>query len=276
MNTLALTISIAGFLIMLIGISFYFSSLIKNKVPVVPVTLFLSLIIGVTSGVYSFYLVLPNTLLAVLPIAIPATLSIFMASFFIFVFSQKKTPIGDIKVNVGDSVLPFETKNSKGELFSTSDLKGQRTLLKFYRGAWCPYCSRELSMFEEMKTIFDQYNVKVIALSGDNTEQAAGHIQRDNLSYTLLSDPELAVVKLYGVEHHKSFGADSDNIMTVFGLPFPKPYQFKFKSMSIPTSILIDENGVIQWIDQSEDYRLRASQDRIVEALEKNFGKAIQ
>jgi len=35
--------------------------------------------------------------------------------------------------------------------------------------------------------------------------------------------------------------------------------EMKFKRMSIPTSILIDENGKILWIDQSEGYRLRAS-----------------
>jgi len=41
--------------------------------------------------------------------------------------------------------------------------------------------------------------------------------------------------------------------------------------MSIPTSILIDEKGIIKWIDQSEDYRLRANYQRVMQALANSF-----
>ena len=44
--------------------------------------------------------------------------------------------------------------------------------------------------------------------------------------------------------------------------------------MAIPTTLLIDENGIIQWIDQSEDYRLRASMERVMAAVEKAFDRA--
>tara|TARA_B110000211_G_scaffold228326_2_gene284372 strand:- start:716 stop:1537 length:822 start_codon:yes stop_codon:yes gene_type:complete len=271
MDWSAFITAISGLVVMFIGISVYFSKLIKNKVPETPVGLFLALFVGVVSGVVSLYLAIPNSFLAVLPVAIPASLSLFLALFFLFVFSHKKTPIGNIQVKIGDKLLPFNTTTAQGTEFSEQDLLGKRTLLKFYRGSWCPYCSRELTMFEEMKAEFNKYNVQVVALSGDNTEQASNHIKRDSLSHTLLADPSLNVIKTYGVEHQKSLGADSDNIMTVFGLPFPKPYQFKFKSMSIPTSILIDEKGIIKWIDQSEDYRLRANYQRVMQALANSF-----
>ncbi|MEH6597299.1 MAG: peroxiredoxin family protein [Colwellia polaris] len=271
MNTFALTISLVGLIIMLTGIALYFSKLIKNKVPKLPIGLFFCLSVGVLTGLYSLYLAIPNAFLSVLPIAIPAVFTVFIGSFFIFVFLNKNTPLGDIKVSIGDKLIPFETKTAADTIFSSEQFKGKRTLLKFYRGSWCPYCSRELTMFEEMDNEFKKFDVQVFALSGDNAKQASAHIKRDNLSLTLLADPELEVVKKYGVEHQKSLGADSEGIMTVFGLPFPKPYQFKFKSMSIPTTILIDEHGIIKWIDQSEDYRLRASKERILSALQQSF-----
>lgn len=123
-----------------------------------------------------------------------------------------------------------------------------------------------------MKPDLEKFNVQIIALSTDTAKQAHTHIERDSLSHLLLADPELQVIKQYGVEHEKAVGADSENIMSVFGMAFPMPYQIKFKSISIPTSILIDENGVIQWIDQSEDYRLRASQERVMNAVHDAFG----
>jgi len=42
--------------------------------------------------------------------------------------------------------------------------------------------------------------------------------------------------------------------------------------MAIPTSLLIDEHGVIRWIDQSDDYRLRSSNERVLQAVREAFG----
>jgi len=271
MNIMALGFAGLGLLFSFAGIAVYFSKLMKNKVPVFPLGLILSLLVGISLSVYALWLAIPTTVLNALPVAVLASIAIFMSVFFLWILSQKNTPIGNIKVSVGDVLIPFTVNTAEGTPFSTDDVIGKRVLLKFYRGSWCPYCSKELAMFEEMKADFDKYGVKVIALSGDTVEQAKAHLVRDNLSHLLLSDPELDVVKKYGVEHHKALGADSENIMTVLGMPFPQPYQLKFKSMSIPTSILVDESGVIKWIDQSADYRLRANQERILAAMEQNL-----
>jgi peroxiredoxin len=271
MNLMALGTSGLGLLLTFAGIGVYFAKLMKNKVPVFPFGLIISLLGAIILGAYALWLVIPAPVLAVLPVAVLAGMAIFVSVFFLWVISQKNTPIGNIKVTVGDSLIPFTVNAADGSVFSTGDLAGKRVLLKFYRGSWCPYCSKELTMFDEMKADFDKYGVKVIALSGDTVEQSKAHAERDNLSHLLLSDPELDVVKKYGVEHHKALGADSENIMVMLGLPFPQPYQLKFKSMSIPTSVLVDEHGVIKWIDQSSDYRLRANQERILSAMEQNL-----
>lgn len=272
MGSYALEVALTGFVIEMLGIAIYFSKLIKNKVPKTPAGLFSSLFAGVVFGGLGLYWAIPSEPLNIILVAIPAVIAMAMGGFFLYILANKNTPIGELKVAVGDSVLPFSSQDSQGHPFTNESLLGQRTLLKFYRGSWCAYCSRELAMFEEMKPDFDKHQVKIVALSGDSVDEAAHHKVRDGLSHTLLSDPQLEAVKTYGVEHQKAFGADSNNIMTVFGLPFPKPHQFKFKSMSIPTSLLIDENGIIRWIDQSEDYRLRASRDRILQVLNREFG----
>ena len=268
---MAVLVSLVGLVILITGVIRYLATIVKNNVPDVPYSLFFTLAIGAASGVYSLYLVASDSLMMIIAVAIPASISLFISGFFTFIFTQKNTPIGNIKVKVGDRILPFSAMNADGQEFSDSQWQNQRVLLKFYRGSWCPYCCRELTMFEQMKPIFEQYNVKVFALSGDNVEQANTHRNRDSLTHTLLADPLLNVIKQYGVEHQKGFGADSENIMTLFGLPFPQFHQLKFKSMSIPTSILIDEDGVIVWIDQSDDYRLRANQEKVVNALEACF-----
>ena len=38
-----------------------------------------------------------------------------------------------------------------------------------------------------------------------------------------------------------------------------------------PDTALIHENGVIQWIDQADDYRIRSNGDRVLQAVKSAF-----
>ena len=100
-------------------------------------------------------------------------------------------------------------------------------------------------------------------------EEAAIHKNRDNLNLKLLSDAQLAVIRQYGVEHHKAIGFTTGTVM-LGGIPLALTPSFK--TMAIPTSLLIDENGVIQWIDQADDYRIRSNGERVLQAVQSAFG----
>jgi len=70
----------------------------------------------------------------------------------------------------------------------------------------------------------------------------------------MLADPDLAVTDLYGLRNQK--------IQT--GPPGrPQP---------VPTSILADADGVIRWIDQSENYQRRSAPEVVLEALRVHLG----
>lgn len=120
-----------------------------------------------------------------------------------------------------------------------------------------------------MQPELDEVNVSLVALSKDTVEEAAIHKERDGLKMTLLSDADLEVIRRYGVEHHKAIGFKTADF-TLFGLPLA--FTPSFKTMAIPTTLLIDEQGVIRWVDQSDDYRLRSSNDRVLEAVRSAFG----
>ena len=117
-----------------------------------------------------------------------------------------------------------------------------------------------------MQPLLDQYNVKVVALSKDTVAQAAKHKKRDNLTFTLLADPKLKVIDKYGLIHRNGF-----EFFTIFLWGFPLGVPIGFRRMAIPTTLLIDENGIVRWIDQADDYRLRGDERRIKNALENLF-----
>jgi peroxiredoxin len=202
---------------------------------------------------------------------VPSVLGILFGSFILWILTQRKTPLGEIKIAVGDKVLPFTAKTSQGATFDSAELSGKRVLLKFFRGDWCPYCSAELIAFNEMSAKLENHGVSIVALSKDSAAEAALHKSRDGLSFLLLSDPELKVIRTYRVEHHKALGQTKNPKHTIGGIPFGLA-PFMFQAMAIPTTLLIDETGTIRWVDQTDDYRLRSNNQRVMEAVETAFG----
>jgi hypothetical protein len=66
----------------------------------------------------------------------PSAVALMMGPLFLYLLTQRKTPIGELKVEVADALLPFAATTSAGAAFHTDSLAGKRTLLKFFRGSW--------------------------------------------------------------------------------------------------------------------------------------------
>jgi len=69
----------------------------------------------------------------------PALLSgtaVTMSGLFFFLYSQRSTPVGEIRVTVGDRLRPFTATTPDGRRFDSASLEGRRVLLKFFRGHW--------------------------------------------------------------------------------------------------------------------------------------------
>ncbi len=119
-----------------------------------------------------------------------------------------------------------------------------------------------------MSSLLEQYGVTVIALSKDTAEIARTHRERDGLHFTLLTDPDLTIIKKFGLLHE---GAIEFRTFFLAG-HFPLGWPTGFKQMAIPTTILLDEEGVVRWIDQADDYRIRGDHTRTENALKQVFG----
>ncbi len=94
------------------------------------------------------------------------------------------------------------------------------------------------------------------------------HRERDGLSLQLLSDADLAVIRDYGTEHHSAIEFSTLGF-TIFGVPLALVPSFK--TMAVPTTLLVDEHGVVRWIDQSQDYRIRSDEDRVLAEVQRVF-----
>ena len=118
-----------------------------------------------------------------------------------------------------------------------------------------------------MAPVFASYDVHVVALSKDSPSQVRAHRERDGLRLQLLADPELAVIRAFGLLHHKALEFKT---WTLLGTPVGVPT--RSTTMAIPTTLLVDEHGIVRWIDQADDYRIRGDEARVTQALRDTFG----
>jgi len=100
---------------------------------------------------------------------------------------------------------------------------------------------------------FEALGVELVALSPDTVLESSRGKRRAKLDMQVLADPDLKVVDLYGLRHEKALGAPRDGSLV--------------RNLAIPTSVLIDAEGIVRWIDQADDYRMRSDASRVLAAL---------
>jgi peroxiredoxin len=150
-------------------------------------------------------------------------------------------------VAVGDVAPDFTLRDAQGREFRLADLRGAPVLLKFYRGYWCPYCVAELDQLNRFADGFAALGVRLAAISSDRVDELASFAPKRKWRIALLADPELAVHRRYHVQSRKF-----------------APKRGPFRDLAIPTTLLIDRDGRVLWLEQTPDFRVRPQADVVL------------
>jgi thioredoxin-dependent peroxiredoxin len=103
-------------------------------------------------------------------------------------------------IKIGDQIPDFSLKDQDGNLFEISKYIGKKKLvIFFYPQDGSLNCTKEACYFRDLSEIFDEANAIVIGISGQSVESHKEFAERNRLKYTLLSDSENKVRKLFGV-----------------------------------------------------------------------------
>jgi len=110
----------------------------------------------------------------------------------------------EFRLSVGETCPAFELKDQNGQSFSSSSLKGKKTVLYFYPAAGSPGCSKEAADFQAHLSKFTDLGYQVIGISPDEVAKLKDFEDSQELTFTLLSDPDLVAHKSYGAFGEKS------------------------------------------------------------------------
>ncbi len=121
----------------------------------------------------------------------------------------------------------FSLPDKDGNMVSLSDFAGKKVVLYFYPKDNTSGCTRQACAFTVAYDVYRANEVPVIGVSKDSVKSHKGFAEKNNLPFTLLSDPELEVIKAYDVwQEKKMYGKVSYGV--------------------VRTTYIIDENGVIE------------------------------
>ncbi|ARI80846.1 Genome sequencing data, contig C325 [Microcystis aeruginosa PCC 9432] len=140
-------------------------------------------------------------------------------------------------IKVGDRVPNFSLPSQTGTTVNISDLIGKKSLvIYFYPKDDTPGCTAESCAFRDSYEVFTDAGAEVIGISADSPQSHQQFAQKYNLPFTLLSDSDNRVRKLFGVP------------ATLFVLPGRVTY-------------IIDKEGIVRHIfDSMLDFKAHVTE----------------
>ena len=103
-------------------------------------------------------------------------------------------------IKIGDTLPPFILKDQNNAPFSIRDHLGRKILvIYFYPKDDTSGCTAEACSFRDAYEDFTTMGAEVIGISADSPETHLKFAGRNRLLFTLLSDPDNKVRKLFGV-----------------------------------------------------------------------------
>jgi peroxiredoxin Q/BCP len=108
-------------------------------------------------------------------------------------------------LSAGNVAPQFELKDNQGVVHKLSDYQGQTFVLYFYPKDDTSGCTKEACSFRDSYQEFKDATVEVIGVSPDSEESHTKFINKYDLPFTLLSDPDHEVCEAFGVWGLKKF-----------------------------------------------------------------------
>jgi len=104
------------------------------------------------------------------------------------------------KIQVGDMIPSFTLKDQNGKEFAISTLLGRKKLvIFFYPQDGSLNCTREACYFRDLSDVFEEVDAVLIGISGQSVASHKEFAEKNRLNYTLLSDNNNTVRRLFGV-----------------------------------------------------------------------------
>jgi peroxiredoxin len=176
--------------------------------------------------------------------------------------------VPDGVIEVGAKLPDAEMLDPHGAVTTLFEALGdQAAVLVFYRGGWCPYCNIALNAYQaNLVPDLARRGVALVAVSPQAPDGSLDTTEKNNLTFTVLSDPANQVATAAGILTAPS--AEARAAQLELGLDLAAINADGTTGLPMPTTIILDAGHVVRWIDVHPDYTTRSEPDQVLAALD--------
>ena len=169
-------------------------------------------------------------------------------------------------IAVGSPIPEVTLRTDKDKEFNLRQAVAEKpAVIIFYRGGWCPYCTKHLSGLAKIENDLTAAGFQLLAVSTDQPAKLREKPEYQALNYILLSDSTMETAKAFGIvfrvpdklvtKYKNSFGIDLEAASGATHHLLPHPAVF-----------IVDSKGVIRFAHVNEDYKVRLEPEKVLAA----------
>ena len=107
-------------------------------------------------------------------------------------------------IEAGQPAPDFTLPNQDGNEVTLSQFRGKPVVLYFYPKDDTPGCTKEACAFRDARRDYQKAGASVLGVSPDSVKSHKKFVEKFELAFTLLADPDKTVCQQYGVWQEKT------------------------------------------------------------------------
>ncbi len=159
-------------------------------------------------------------------------------------------------INVG-TVIPDATLTQlDGNTVNLSDLTaGTNSVLIFFRGGWCPYCTKHLAALKDVLPVLQEQGFQIVAISPDTIASSQDAVDKHELPFTVVSDANFSAIEAFGL----AFQLDTTTLALYkgYGISLVEHPQTGAFILPVPAVYIVDDTGTVRYRYYEPDYKIR-------------------
>jgi peroxiredoxin len=170
-------------------------------------------------------------------------------------------------IKVGDRLEAFTLDDVTGAPVSLDQiLETGPAVIVFYRGGWCPYCNLALRTYQhELLPQLNGFGAQLVAISPQSPDESLSTVEKAALEFAVLSDPNSHLAQQLGIAFQQT-----DEVLAAqreLGLDLTQVNAEGATRLPRPTVLVVDQHGVVRFVDVQPDYTARTEVSDIIAAL---------
>lgn len=127
---------------------------------------------------------------------------IFIITLLIGQMLMSQNPMFDIcPLKVGEEIPEATLMNEQEEAVQLADLVSEKpTVVIFYRGAWCGYCTQHLAELNDIKAEVEALGYQIIGVTVDRATKLEESKVKGKTEIEVYSDAKLEAIKAFGLD----------------------------------------------------------------------------